>query len=143
LQSSPIHQLLVTLNRYWSLALHFGSNNPKRMRDKILKEKGRWLKRISPSTTILKVRNCRLEIIEEGRQEDHLLRERHSTSLTTSNKDDSSSKQKTVKTTFNHTPFNYLRISRSSNAQFISIPLGKPHHFYGNDYSWWSHKMRS
>jgi hypothetical protein len=53
------------------------------------------------------------------------------------------SKQKLVKTSFNRTPLNYSRISRSSNVQFLSIPLGKPPHFDGEDYSWWSHKMNS
>jgi hypothetical protein len=29
------------------------------------------------------------------------------------------------------------------NCQLLSIPLGKPPHFDGDDYSWWSHKMYS
>jgi hypothetical protein len=29
------------------------------------------------------------------------------------------------------------------NAHLLSIPLGKPPHFDGEDYSFWSHKMRS
>jgi hypothetical protein len=33
--------------------------------------------------------------------------------------------------------------SRFSNAQLFSIPLGKPHHFDGENYSWWSRKMCS
>jgi hypothetical protein len=66
------------------------------------------------------------------------------TSSTTSHRDDSSpSKQKTNKSTFNRTPFNYSCISRNSNAQLLSIPLGKAPHFDGEDYSWWSQKMRS
>jgi hypothetical protein len=45
-----------------------------------------------------------------------------------STKDDDTypSKQHTVKTSFNCTPLNYSCISRSSNAQLLSIPLGKP-----------------
>jgi hypothetical protein len=39
--------------------------------------------------------------------------------------------------------FNYSCIPYSSNAHSLSIPLGKPPHFDGEDYSWWSHKMRS
>jgi hypothetical protein len=68
-----------------------------------------------------------------------------SNTSSSSQKDDDtySSKQKTVKTSFNRTPLNYSRISRSSNAQLLSIPLGKPPHFDGEDYLWWSHKMRS
>jgi hypothetical protein len=31
----------------------------------------------------------------------------------------------------------------NSNAYLLSIPLGKPPHFDGEDYSFWSHKMRS
>jgi hypothetical protein len=37
----------------------------------------------------------------------------------------------------------YSRISYNSNAHLLSIPLGKPPHFDGEDYSFWSHKMRS
>jgi hypothetical protein len=32
---------------------------------------------------------------------------------------------------------------KSVNARLLSIPLGKPPHFDGEDYSFWSHKMRS
>jgi hypothetical protein len=31
----------------------------------------------------------------------------------------------------------------NSNAHLLSIPLGKPPHFDREDYSFWSHKMRS
>ena len=39
--------------------------------------------------------------------------------------------------------FDYSRIPYNSNAHLLSIPLGKPPHFDGEDYSFWSHKMRS
>jgi hypothetical protein len=39
--------------------------------------------------------------------------------------------------------FDYSRIPLNSNAHLLSIPLGKPPHFDGEDYSFWSHKMRS
>jgi hypothetical protein len=39
--------------------------------------------------------------------------------------------------------FNYSRIPYNSNVHFLSIPLGKPPHFDGEDYTWWSHKMHS
>jgi hypothetical protein len=54
--------------------------------------------------------------------------------------DDSSSKKKTVNQNYS---FDYSRISYNSNAHLLSIPLGKPPHFDGEDYSFWSHKMRS
>jgi hypothetical protein len=57
--------------------------------------------------------------------------------------DDSSSKKKTVKHDYSKTSFNYPRIPYHSNVHLLSIPLGKPPHFDGEDYSWWSHKMRS
>jgi hypothetical protein len=38
---------------------------------------------------------------------------------------------------------NYSRIPQSTNAHLLSIPLGKPPHFDGEDYGFWSHKMRS
>jgi hypothetical protein len=43
------------------------------------------------------------------------------------NDDSSSSKKKTVK-------------QKCTNVHLLSIPLGKPPHFDGEDYSWWSHK---
>jgi hypothetical protein len=49
-------------------------------------------------------------------------------------------KKKTVNSNFS---FDYSRIPRSSNAHLLSIPLGKPPHFDGEDYGFWSHKMCS
>jgi hypothetical protein len=54
--------------------------------------------------------------------------------------DDSSSKKKTVNQNYS---FDFSRIPHNSNAHLLSIPLGKPPHFDGEDYSFWSHKMRS
>ena len=54
--------------------------------------------------------------------------------------DDSSSKKKLVNQNYS---FDYSRIPFNSNAHLLSIPLGKPPHFDGEDYSFWSHKMRS
>jgi hypothetical protein len=54
--------------------------------------------------------------------------------------DDSSSKKKTVNQNYS---FDYSRMLYNSNAHLLSIPLGKPPHFDGEDYSFWSHKMRS
>jgi hypothetical protein len=54
--------------------------------------------------------------------------------------DDSSSKKKTVNQNYS---FDYSRIPFSSSAHLLSIPLGKPPHFDGEDYSFWNHKMRS
>jgi hypothetical protein len=53
---------------------------------------------------------------------------------------DSSSKKKTVNQNYS---FDYSRILYNSNAHLLSIPLGKPPHFDGEDYSFWSHKIRS
>jgi hypothetical protein len=54
--------------------------------------------------------------------------------------DNNSSKIKTVNQNYS---FDYSRIPYSSIAHLLSIPLGKPPHFDGEDYSFWSHKMRS
>jgi hypothetical protein len=54
--------------------------------------------------------------------------------------DDSSSKKKPMNQNYS---FDYFRIPFNSNAHLLSIPLGKPPHFDGEDYSFWSHKMRS
>jgi hypothetical protein len=54
--------------------------------------------------------------------------------------DDSSSKKKTVNQNYS---FDYSRIPFNSNAHLLSVPLGKPPHFDGEDYSFWSHKMCS
>jgi hypothetical protein len=54
--------------------------------------------------------------------------------------EDSSWKKKTVNKNYT---FDYSRIPYNSNAHLLFIPLGKPPHFDGEDYSFWSHKMRS
>jgi hypothetical protein len=54
--------------------------------------------------------------------------------------DDDDEKKKPVNSNFS---FDYSRIPFNSNAHLLSIPLGKPPHFDGEDYSFWSHKMRS
>src|SRR5688572_4161488 len=48
--------------------------------------------------------------------------------------------KKTVNSNFS---FDYSRIPQSTNTHLLSIPLGKPPHFDGEDYGFWSHKMRS
>jgi hypothetical protein len=37
----------------------------------------------------------------------------------------------------------FFRIPRYSNTQLLSVPLGKPPNFDGENYSWWSHKIKS
>jgi hypothetical protein len=54
--------------------------------------------------------------------------------------EDSSSKKKTINQKYS---FDYSRIPYNSNAHLLSIPLGKPSHFHGEDYLFWSHKTRS
>jgi hypothetical protein len=54
--------------------------------------------------------------------------------------DDSSSKKRTVNQNYS---FDYSRMPFNNNDHLLSIPLGKPPHFDGEDYSVWSHKMRS
>jgi hypothetical protein len=54
--------------------------------------------------------------------------------------DDSSSKKRTINQNYS---FDYSRMPYNSNAHLLSIPLGKPPHFDGEDYSFWSHKLRS
>jgi hypothetical protein len=54
--------------------------------------------------------------------------------------DDYYEKKKTVNSNFS---FDYSRIPQSTNAHLLSIPLGKPPHFDGEDYGFWNHKMRS
>jgi hypothetical protein len=54
--------------------------------------------------------------------------------------DDDSSKKKMVNQNYS---FDYSRILFNSNAHLLSIPLGKPPHFDGEDYSFCSHKMHS
>jgi hypothetical protein len=52
----------------------------------------------------------------------------------------SSSKKKTVNQNYS---FDYSHMPYNSNAHLLSFPLGKPPHFDGEDYSFWSHKMHS
>jgi hypothetical protein len=54
--------------------------------------------------------------------------------------DDPSSKKKTVNQNYS---FDYSCMPYNTNAHLLSIPLGKPPHFDGQDYSFWSHKMCS
>jgi hypothetical protein len=56
-----------------------------------------------------------------------------------SQRDNDDKKKKTVNSNFS---FDYSRIPQNSNA-LLSVPLGKPPHFDGEDYGFWSHKMRS
>jgi hypothetical protein len=53
---------------------------------------------------------------------------------------DDDEKKKPVNSKFS---FDYSRIPYNSNAHLLSITLGKPPHFDGEDYAFWSHKMRS
>jgi hypothetical protein len=55
-------------------------------------------------------------------------------------RDDEDEKRKPVNSNFS---FDYSRIPYNYNAHLLSIPLGKPHHFDGEDYAFWSHKMCS
>jgi hypothetical protein len=57
-----------------------------------------------------------------------------------SQRDDDDEKKKMVNSNFS---FDYSRIPQNSNAHLLSIPLGKPPHFDGEDYGFWSHKMHS
>jgi hypothetical protein len=52
--------------------------------------------------------------------------------------EDSSMKKKTINQNYS---FDYSRIPYNSNAHLLSIPLGKPPHFDGDNYSFWSHKI--
>jgi hypothetical protein len=54
--------------------------------------------------------------------------------------DEFDEKKKLVNSNFS---FDYSRILFNFNAHLLSIPLGKPPHFDGEDYPFWSHKMRS
>jgi hypothetical protein len=54
--------------------------------------------------------------------------------------DDDYEKKKTVNSNFS---FDYSCILQSSNTHLLSIPLDKPPHLDGEDYGFWSHKMRS
>jgi hypothetical protein len=49
-------------------------------------------------------------------------------------------KKKLVHSNFS---FDYSRIPYNYNAHLLYIPLGKAPHFDGEDYAFWSHKMRS
>jgi hypothetical protein len=83
---------------------------------------------------------------KEGKKKRHIKKIIYYDSNTSSslprddNDEDSSSKKKTVNQNYS---FDYSRIPYNSNAHFLSIPLHKPPHFYGEDYSFWSHKICS
>jgi hypothetical protein len=50
--------------------------------------------------------------------------------------DSSSIKKKMVKQNYSKSSFNYSRVPYNLNAHLLSIPLCKPPHFDGEDYSW-------
>jgi hypothetical protein len=54
-----------------------------------------------------------------------------SSSSSPNDDDDSSTKKKTVNQIYS---FDYSRVPYNSNAHLLSIPLGKPPHFDGEDY---------
>jgi hypothetical protein len=56
------------------------------------------------------------------------------------NDDEDSSSKKIVNQSYS---FDYSHIPYNSNAHLLSIPIGKPPQFDGDDYPFWSHKMRS
>jgi hypothetical protein len=45
-------------------------------------------------------------------------------------------KRKTVKTNYSLMSFNYSRIPPNTTHPILSVSLGKPPHFDGEDYSW-------
>jgi hypothetical protein len=53
-------------------------------------------------------------------------------------RDDGDKKKKPVNSNYS---FDYSRMPFNFNAHLLSIPLGKPPHFDGEDYAFWSHKM--
>jgi hypothetical protein len=55
-------------------------------------------------------------------------------------RDDDDEKKEPANSNFS---FDYSRIPFNSNDHLLSIPLGKPPHFDGEDYAFWIHKMRS
>jgi hypothetical protein len=52
--------------------------------------------------------------------------------------DDNYERKKTINSNFS---FDYSCIPQNTNAHLLSIPLGKPPHFDGEDYGFWSHKI--
>jgi hypothetical protein len=52
-----------------------------------------------------------------------------------SHKDNDDSSKKTAKQNYSKKSFNYSCIPYKLNAHLLSIPLGKPHFFDGEDYS--------
>ena len=103
-----------------SRSLHFGSNNPKGWQDKTPNGRGRWptyttRRRRSPSMMSPKTRIVDLwSNNKEGKKKKRIKKiiyYKSDTSSSQKNDDSSSSKQKTIKNTFNCTPFNYSCIS--------------------------------
>jgi hypothetical protein len=83
---------------------------------------------------------------KEGKKNRHIKKiiyydsDASSSSVRDDDDEDSSSKKKTVNQNYS---FDYSHIPYNLNAHLLYIPLDKPPHFDGEDYSFWSHKMRS
>jgi hypothetical protein len=90
----------------------------------------------------------RLSPQEKGRQDEAYQKTVYydidsSMSSSMSSKEESTSKHRQHLKTVKHnskTSFNYSRIPRNSNTQLLYVPLDKPPHFDGEDYSWWNQK---
>jgi hypothetical protein len=113
-----------------------GTNRPKRW---ILRERGWWsmIRNDKPTDSGSshkkkdgKKKRCIKKIVYYDNNE----------SSSSPRDDDYDEKKKPVNSNFS---FDYSHISYNSNAYLLSIPLGKPPHFDGEDYAFWSHKMRS
>jgi hypothetical protein len=116
------------------------TNRPKRW---ILKERGWWstIRRRSPPSTSQETISP--PTLARGKKKRHIKKIVYydSDESSSSQKDDDDyEKKKTVNSNFS---FDYSRIPHNSNAHLLSIPLGKPPHFDGEDYGFWSHKMHS
>jgi hypothetical protein len=124
---SPIHPTLGAPNWYHSHSLHQGTNCPKIW---ILKGGRRWpRRRRSPSGK--KKKDGKKKRIKKIVYYDSDA----SSSSPREDDDSSSTKKKAVKQNYSKTSFNYSRITYNANAHFLSIALGKPPHFDGEDYS--------
>jgi hypothetical protein len=107
-------------------------------------------RRRRPSTTMSQKEKKPIDIGLNNKRKDR--KKRHTKKIIYYNSDTSSSspkddddggsslKKKTVNQNYS---FDYSRIPYNSNAHLLSIRLGKPPHFDGEYYSFWSHKMCS
>jgi hypothetical protein len=142
---SPIHPPLGALNWYQSRSIHVRDYSPEEMDPK---GKGMVVNDKEKEFFLNEPRDDKpTDSGSSHKKKDGKKKKRikkivyyDSDESSSSPRDDDDEKKKPVNSNYS---FDYSHIPFNSHAHLLSIPLGKPPHFDGEVYSFWSHKMCS